>query len=91
MRVLCTVYSFPPYDGNLCQIGRQFLSVVDNSKVWGKQYGLAECLIFQLNTLKSRQRERTLVSRTGRKSIDKILSSFRPQLARYRCQSLQLE
>ncbi len=43
--VLCPVL-FYPCSWNLCQIGRQFLSVVDNSKVWGILYGLAECLIF---------------------------------------------
>jgi hypothetical protein len=37
---VCTVYSFPPCCWNLCQVGRQFLSVVDNSKVW------ANCLLF---------------------------------------------
>jgi hypothetical protein len=39
---VCTVYSFPPCCWNLCQIGRQLLSVVDNSKVWGKLFGLAK-------------------------------------------------
>jgi hypothetical protein len=32
--VLCTL--FPPAAQKLCQIGRQLLSVVDNSKVGGK-------------------------------------------------------
>ncbi len=40
-----TKYSSP--GGCLCQIGRQFLSVVDNSEVWGKWYGMADCLLFQ--------------------------------------------
>ncbi len=31
---------------NTSSLGRQFLSVLDNSKVWGKWYGLAECMIF---------------------------------------------
>ncbi len=44
--VLCTVYSFTPCGLNLCQIGQQFLSVVDISKVWGKWYGLADYLLF---------------------------------------------
>jgi hypothetical protein len=49
---VCTVYVyvygvlFSLRGWNLFQIGRQFLSVVDNSKVWGKWYGFAECLIF---------------------------------------------
>ncbi len=40
----CTVYmvsSPPPCDWNLCKFERQFLSVVDNSKVWGIWFGLA--------------------------------------------------
>ncbi len=44
--VLCMVYSFPPCGWNLRQVGRQFLWVVDNNKVWGIWFGLAECLIF---------------------------------------------
>ncbi len=46
VRLLYTVYSFPHCGWNFCEIGRQFLSVLDNNKVWGKLYGLAECLIF---------------------------------------------
>ncbi len=45
--VLCVIYSFPPCGWNLCQVGRQFLSVVDNSKVWGIWFGLAECVSLQ--------------------------------------------
>ncbi len=30
---------------NLCRIGRQFPSWVDNTKVWGKRFGLADCLL----------------------------------------------
>ncbi len=48
---VCTVYSvlFPPplvAATCACKIGLQILSVLGNSKVWGKWYGLAECLIF---------------------------------------------
>ncbi len=43
-----TVYDvlFPPCGKNVCQVGLQFLSVVDSSKVWGIWCGLDECLIF---------------------------------------------
>ncbi len=43
VRVLCTVWCtlFPACGWNVCQIGRLFLLVVDNSKVWGKWEGLA--------------------------------------------------
>jgi len=47
MFVLCTVNSFLPCYWNLCQIGRQLLSIVDNSKVWGKWFGLADCLAWR--------------------------------------------
>ncbi len=45
---VCTVYGvlFSPCGWNLCQVGRQFRSVFDNSKVQGIWFGLDECLIF---------------------------------------------
>ncbi len=48
---MCTVYVYCewctlvlPCGWNLCQVGQQFLSVVVNSEVWGKWYGLPDCL-----------------------------------------------
>ena len=45
---VCTVYGvlFSPCSRNLCQIGQQILSIVDNSKVCGIWYGLSEFIIF---------------------------------------------
>jgi hypothetical protein len=43
---MCTVYSFPPAAEICARLADQFLPVVDNSKVRGIYYGLAECLIF---------------------------------------------
>ncbi len=45
VRVLCLVYSFPPA-AEICARLAGNLSVVDNSKVSRKWYGLAVCLIF---------------------------------------------
>ncbi len=45
MCVLCTVYPPPPLRLKLVQ---DQLSALDISKVWGKWYGLAECLIFHI-------------------------------------------
>ncbi len=41
----CTVY-FPPAAKIYAEIGWQLQSVVDNSKVWGILFGLADCLLF---------------------------------------------
>ncbi len=38
---VCVLRTFPPFGWNLCQVGRQFLSVVDNSKVLGIWYWFA--------------------------------------------------
>jgi hypothetical protein len=53
---VCTVYGalLPLWGWNLCQIGRQLLSEVDNSKVWGNWYGLAEAWMSYISQLASR-------------------------------------